>query len=194
MRYVLLVILAGVAGLAFVNHQRGSTTSREYSAIASAIARRPVEVRCPSFMKSLIAVDGESGKVEFDTNGRPANHADLSADTCSALGDFTKLVRKKSFGCISNDSCSGDVDKVVVALHTLTHESYHLAGYEDEAASECFAIQTDAYTATRLGASSRVARAIAHYYLESQYRLTSSDYHSPECRPGGRLDLGRGWP
>jgi hypothetical protein len=194
-RYLLLVVVAGLAGLAFVNHEKSvSADQPTLNAIASAISHRDVQVRCPSFFKRLIDVSGDAGKVEFGKDGKPSDHTSLSSDVCSSLAGFKKLVANGSFSCITGNTCERTVEKAIIAVHTLSHESFHLAGYSDEAVAECYGLQTDQWTAARLGAPPDVAQQIARYYVQNEYPQVPTEYHSNDCRPGGRLDLGRGWP
>jgi hypothetical protein len=198
MRYVLVVLLLGLAGLAFAGYTGGATERRPFSEIASSIAKRDVEVRCPTLFRRLIDVAGETGKVEFDERGRPESRADLSGEACSSLDDFPGLASSGKLDCVvTGEECPKDARKAVVAVHTLAHESYHLAGWQDEATAECYALQTDGYVAQQLGASPRLAQAIVRYYLEEIYPLQPGEYQSSQCRDRGRLDLRPatpGWP
>ena len=196
MRYVLLLIVAGVAGFAFVNYERGSDAVKDFSTIASEIARRPVEVRCPSVVKRLVDINGESGRVEFDENGRPGDHADLSGDACGGLEQFKSFVANEGLACLTEGQTCEDekLEQMALAVHTLSHESYHLAGFKDEAIAECYAMQTNTWTAVQLGAPTDQAQALARYYIRTLYPDVPSEYRSRECKIGGRLDLGRGWP
>jgi len=60
--------------------------------------------------------------------------------------------------------CTDDILKTVRAVHTLSHEAWHLAGVKDERIAECYAMQTDQLVATSVGASKRLGRAIEVYY------------------------------
>ena len=78
------------------------------------------------------------------------------------------------------------------ALQTLAHESIHLKGDAVEAEAECYGMQAVATVAQQLGDTADDGRAIAQYYatlLYPQRQTQSPAYWSPECRPGGALDL-----
>ena len=86
------------------------------------------------------------------------------------------------------------------AVGTVSHEAIHLAGVEDEPASECFGMQLVALVANRLGATAQFAVEMANDYPALVYVpfvTEFPEYASGECRDGGRLDLfpeRAGWP
>ena len=78
------------------------------------------------------------------------------------------------------------------ALQTLVHESIHLKGDPVEAEAECYGMQWLAYAAQQLGDTADDANAIAQWYVLRLYperETDAPDYWSPECKPGGALDL-----
>jgi hypothetical protein len=89
------------------------------------------------------------------------------------------------------------------ALLILVHESVHLSSYagaSDEALTECRAIQLLRTTALAVGLPDDLARALGHEALRFDARLPGPDdwrvqlreipsYHSPDCHPGGPLDI-----
>lgn len=93
----------------------------------------------------------------------------------------------------------------VKAIQTLAHEAIHLfdgtAGKSvdvigttnaAESRAECLGMQNIARVAKRLGAGEDDAVSIARYYAEQYYprrQQVAPDYWSPECKPGGTLDL-----
>jgi hypothetical protein len=96
-------------------------------------------------------------------------------------------------------ACPDYVSGRLLAIQTIAHESAHLAGVMDEAITDCLGMQLFAYTARRLGASADVARELAADYWSMYYTVyrPGTNYHSPECRDGGALDLapdGPAWP
>jgi hypothetical protein len=173
---VTVVVVLGTLGTGFALHAHNGRIREQnrLAPIASSIAGRRVGVHCPSLLKKLTHVGGELGSVQFDRAGRPADHTDLAPDTCKALARY------------HGSRWNGDVAQ---AVHTLAHESYHLRGIRDEATADCYALQTDAYVAERLGARADDARALARWYLVRAYPYKPDEYHSAECRNGGTLDL-----
>jgi hypothetical protein len=135
-------------------------------------------------------------------SGRPVAEGRTVAAprTCRNAAAFAADPSERGARLCRHGTRTGECDDwglKLVAVHVLTHESMHLAGVIDEAAAECFAVQTDAYVATRLGATSAFARSVASEYWASYYRGQDPGYRSAECRDGGALDLfpGRpGWP
>lgn len=78
------------------------------------------------------------------------------------------------------------------AIQTLAHESIHLKGDPVEADAECYGMQAIASVAEQLGDTPDDGLAIAQYYatlLYPQRQTQAPAYWSPECRPGGALDL-----
>jgi hypothetical protein len=78
------------------------------------------------------------------------------------------------------------------ALQTLVHEAVHLKGDPVEAEAECFGMQWVSYAAQQLGDTADDGNAIAQWYatrLYPQRQTEAPDYWSPECKPGGALDL-----
>lgn len=88
-------------------------------------------------------------------------------------------------------SCGLNVERSAFALNVLTHEAYHLASVEDEAAAECYAVQAIPYAANRLGATREQAEALAAYALAHVYSHAPGMYRSRDCRDRGPLDLQR---
>ena len=88
--------------------------------------------------------------------------------------------------------CGKGEDDLAVSIDVLTHESFHLAGYADEAAAECHSLQTMAWTAQQFGVAPEAARRLAvwqatHAYLQmpSQYR-GDCDLSGQAGPPAGR--------
>jgi hypothetical protein len=186
-----VAIIAAIGSLAFVDHRHQVDNEQYLSAIASEIAGRSVRIDCPSFFARLVAIDGESGRVEFDSAGQPGDVAKLSGEACSALMGFGKLLRENAFDCFAGppDSCEHKVEKAVLSAHTLTHESFHLRGFPDEGIAECYAMQYDAWTLQRLGMAAGLAQAVSVWYQTTQYPNLPREYHSSSCQPGAALGL-----
>jgi hypothetical protein len=89
------------------------------------------------------------------------------------------------------------------ALLVSVHESVHLSAYagrEDEALTECRAIQLVQETALLVGVDDDTARALGHEAMRYDARLPGPgnwmvglheipSYHSPDCYDGGPLDI-----
>jgi hypothetical protein len=189
-RTFLLAIVLCAAG--FVGWSSYETRQLEHrlGGIASEIAGRHVRVHCQSSFGAAIDVTGEAGSVYFDANGRPANVTDLKRDICVRLDRYRHEHSSARFACtLRGTHCSLDAIKSLHALHTLAHESWHLHGVRSEAVTECYAIQTTALVARRLGASPEEAHAAARTVAGQIYPQMPSDYQTSDCHDGGPLDL-----
>ena len=85
-------------------------------------------------------------------------------------------------------TCYAQSADTIYAILILAHESYHTAGVQDEATTNCFAIQAMAWTATQLGAPVDEAELLARA-MEVLEPGQPAGYASTECRAGRRLDL-----
>jgi hypothetical protein len=182
---VLLVVVGGLAALGFARHEERVREQDQLGAIASDLAGRRVGVRCPSFVASLVDTRGEAGRVQFDDTGRPANHTDLSPQTCKALRHLDAV----DFTCIERRDCNFRQFSAGWAAHTLAHESFHLRGFQDEGVTECYALQNTAFVAERLGVPKQQAQDLQAWLYERGYPNEPTEYQSPQCYDGGPLDL-----
>ena len=198
MRLALLVLVAALAGLfVFQTHSKAAEESR-LAAIAGEIARRPVSIHCQGAVGEAIDVTAESGSVEFDASGRPADVAEIKRKVCQRLQDFPKVRTSPRFGCLDRPSgCDASVVNDAIALDVLAHESWHLEGNQNEAVTECYALQTVGFVATKLGSDNVQARGLARLVHLLVYPRMPGEYRSAECRDGGVLDLrpdSSAWP
>ena len=199
LRYLLLIgAAAGIAAYFFVIRADIGETEDTLGALASQIAGRPVSVKCQGVVADAIDVSAAEGTVRFDPNGEPGDTAELRRSVCQELAEFPDTLSDQRYRClVSPDPCPRDIVKRVVAVHTLTHEAWHLRGVLDERLTECYALQTGEGVAKSLGANPSLSRAIAVYYATERYTKLSSTYRSSLCRDGGRYDLKQGtrrWP
>jgi hypothetical protein len=76
------------------------------------------------------------------------------------------------------------------SLAALAHETQHVRGVDNEAAAECYALQTMTTTAEALGRTESDGRKLMQVYWAYGYpEHEDPAYSSTECRDGGRLDL-----
>jgi hypothetical protein len=182
---VLLVVVGGLAALGFARHEERVREQDQLAAIASDLAGRSVSVRCPNLLASLVDVRGEAGRVQFDEAGRPANHTDLSPQTCKALRHLEGV----DFTCIERQNCGFKEFAAGWAAHTLAHEAFHLRGLQDEGVTECYALQNTAFVAERLGVPTGPANELQAWMYKRGYPNEPAEYQSPQCYDGGPLDL-----
>jgi hypothetical protein len=176
----LSALLATIAVLGFLEY-RAQAAERRFGAIASEIAHRDVAVRCQGLLGDVTDVGAHLGYVEFDGSGSPSDTTHISREACNWLKDY-----ERSDHSVSLDHAMG--------VHTLAHEAMHLQGVIDEAKAECYGLQQMPRVARRLGASTEEAQALAVFAYRVIFPQLPRAYRSPECAPGGALDLGKGTP
>ena len=190
MRYIVALLLIASAGVAFWNQHRTDGHERALGEIASEIARRPVAIRCQGLPSALIDISNLAGEVIFEHDGTPPDEATLKRGVCRDLKRFASARRAPSFECVRRlEPCERSIWKVAYAVHVFTHEAWHLRGVTSEAETECYALQTTAFTARRMGATPAQARALARWNVRHAYPNLPSEYQTSECRDGGSLDL-----
>lgn len=196
MRYVAVLLIALAA--AWWNQHRTNSHESALGRIASEIAGRPVEVHCQGLPSALIDISNRAGEVRYNDDGTPPDEATLKRDTCRDLKRFASVRSSPSFECVRRtEPCDRSIGRIASAVRVLAHEAWHLRGVTDEAATECYALQTTDFAAERLGATAEEARAIALWNARHIYHNLPSHYRTGECRPGGSYDLQRGttaWP
>lgn len=157
--------------------------------VATELAQREVDVSCPGFFARLVEITPYGGWVNFDEHGQPADETFLSAGTCRSLERLARADEPPPFACLLTRTCSRETTEVVDAMVTLAHESWHLRGLTDEGQTQCHAVQTIELTARLLGVSTADANIVAQSVAADDAAAPRDEYHSPECRPGGRFDL-----
>jgi hypothetical protein len=177
-----LFVLAPVACLALGAWQfHVLRNQHRLDEVASSIAGRKVSVHCPNRVTAALDQTPEDGYVLF-YNGVPQDYTEVKRYVCEGVLRFAH---------------GGRDGTAARALLVLVHESWHMHGVMDEAVTECNALQTLPRVAQDLGATPQEAAAVARYDLDMIDPLLPGEYHSPECRDGGRLDLRPGdstWP
>jgi hypothetical protein len=190
MRSIALLAAAILIALLALRHDEAAADEARLASIASDIARRDVAVRCQGAVGAALDAGSDSGSVEFDADGRPSDATDLKHSVCQALAAFPPAAGDSAFACLDDGRpCPLSVKRAVVAVHTLAHEAWHLAGYRDEAVAECYALQSTTYVAERLGAPPALARGVTVNAAERLYPTLPPEYRTPLCRDGGPLDL-----
>ena len=190
-----LVVLALIVWEA----RRELSLDHRLSGVASEVAGRPVSVDCPGFLRGLIDIRGNGGSVMFDASGMPSSTAHLETSVCHDLSAYGATRKRADFTCVfAATYCPDKAERAVYAALVLSHESQHLRGVRDERAAQCYAIQTLARVAERLGSPPGEASAVASHYLVVEQPRMSTDYSlTGDCVNGGSLDLNpqsSGWP
>lgn len=161
------------------------TVERRAAVAASQVAGRPVQVHCPGQVRRRVATEIHDGEVQF-VNGTPADETKLTGRICDGLGRLLDRGPRLDLACLQLDACSADDTSVAYGVAVLTHESVHMRGVMDEAATECEAVKRSAGVAQALGATPQAAAYIADWQfsvaddqLPETYRTTA------DCRVSG---------
>ena len=168
--------------------------------VASRLTHKQVKIRCGALgIPGAAWPNGIDGITLFVGN-EPAGYAILLPEVCAQLIAFRRDPAGWDPAACTDDKCAIAVAEAAFALATVTHESYHLLGYRNEAQVECYGMQSIWYAATRLGATVAEGERLARFYgtaLYPQRRTRTPKYWSAECRNGGKYDLRphlAGWP
>jgi hypothetical protein len=155
--------------------------------------RQDVYVRCGRTADPAIL-----GTVAFYGDS-PGREALLAPPVCSTLRELWERQGRPSLACteLGHGQCGADVIRLAWAASALAHESHHLRGVRDEAAAECYGLQSTALAAQRLGAPAAYAARLGAYTFWNVRPPVDGGYFSPDCRDGGPLDLhpaSSAWP
>jgi len=190
-KLALIAALVGTSGWWIADRRDVRGNERRLSAIASEIAGREVRVQCPGAIGRLFGWDIVEGSVRFDADGTPHDETKLRKQSCAELDALAEGERAHALECIGRTSiaCGENGREVTMAVDVLAHESWHLSGIMDEAETECRSLQTMAWTAQQLGATSEQGRAMARAQYDGAYRDMPEPYQSGGCADGAALDL-----
>jgi hypothetical protein len=151
------------------------------TAVQTLTGNPAARVHCQRALATFLWAGADLGRVEWDEPDR----AWLTLETCQHLGSWYR-----------SDHLAPTLDEAV-AVHVLTHEAMHVAGDRNEATTECRALQHDSRTVVLLGGTTEQGTALAKRIATEVYPTMRDEYRTPECRPGGTLDLTPGdgtWP
>lgn len=194
--FVIAVPLAVIGWQWYGDHR----AEQRLGPVGSQVAGRAVEAQCQSFWAALIDVKPRHGEVQFSADGIPEPRFFLIQATCDRLTDFAGNGRHAELDCLraidlaSREAwravyaCGKETTKTLFALHTLAHEAYHTAGVQDEKATNCYAAQALAFTATALGAEEDEA-LLAARAMTAVLPVQGTTYGTNECVHGGGFDL-----
>jgi hypothetical protein len=131
--------------------------------------------------------------------GGPVDNFLMRPAECTFLAWFRQSPARWDPRSCEGDDCA-QIPNIAMALAVVSHESYHILGYRNEAQVECYGMQSIWFVANRLGASVAEAQSLASFYAARMYplrRTQSPRYWSSQCRDGGTYDLRRSlarWP
>ena len=171
---VALVYVEGRTGWDGLDGDTRSAAVARFSAEASRIAGKEVTIRCDESRDYVGFVQHADGVALVG-----GDRAYLTPERCY---DLYRLAFK-------GETTSSQTAR---AIAVLAHEAWHLRGVDDEATTECYALQSGVGLGVRLGLSEGRARQMMRQQLTENalHGGASLEYVvSPECRNGGRLDL-----
>jgi hypothetical protein len=209
LRFLLLAVLA--AGLAAASAQANArpvtpqdkallarvATSEERvaEAVAARLTGHKSSVRCGPLGYADSRILGVTPLLDQ----RSFDYFLMRPEQCSYLAWFRQAPWRWDPRSCAAEDCAY-VSKIAMALAVVSHESYHVLGYSDEAQVECYGMQSIWFVANKLGASVAESQALASLYATRMYptrQLSTPRYWSAECRDGGKFDLRpklRRWP
>ena len=151
-----------------------AAAAERFSAEASRVVGRPVEIRCDDTGEHVGVVQHADGAAVV--GGRVAY---LTPERCY---DLYRLAFEDEVA----------FSQTARSLAVLAHEAWHLRGVRNEGTTECYGLQSAVGIGQRLGLSEGTARQMMRQQLtENSLRgLATAEYRVPvECRDGGELDL-----
>lgn len=165
-----LLVLGGLEARWLYGQHKGS------EAVAAISGNKDGYLECQRFSKTFFDARGSSraGEVEW----RRPERAMIRYKECRDLINWVVSPGEKEFN-----------KNVGFAMFVLTHEAVHVAGEQDEAITECTALQLSPETMNMFGVSEEEAREYLDDYYENIYPNQRKQYISEECRDGGELDL-----
>jgi hypothetical protein len=190
--FTVALAIALLAGAVDARHAFSRSATPRHHGFALALdrvaqeisGRRGVSARCGTTADPSIL-----GSVTF-YGAKPGREALLAPSVCSTLRGLW-AGRRPSLACteLGQGQCGQDVLELAWAASALAHESYHLGAVRNEAAAECYGLQSTALVARRLHAPAAYAQRLATYTFWNVRPPVDYGYFSPECRDGGTLDL-----
>jgi len=167
--------------------------------VAARLTHLHPEVRCGPLGISVPPGALVTGITLIPPHG-PAGYFLLLPEMCNYLAWFRADPTRYDPTLCNDDSCLKTDETASLALATVSHESYHVLGYRNEARVECYGMQSIWFVATSLGASVAEGQRIAQFYwthIYAEREESTPTYWSAECRDGGKYDLrphSSGWP
>ena len=180
---LLILVGVGVPTWWLADRHDRITNQHRLEAIASEIAGRHVEVRCPGPLGRLFGGwDTVEGSVRFDADGAPRTRRSCARPPARSSTRVAEGRRDAELGCVERSlDCGERAIAVARAVDVVTHEAFHLQGIIDEAETECHSVQTMGWTAERLGATEAQGRALARLQFATGFPLMPARYQKGDC-------------
>jgi hypothetical protein len=167
--------------------------------VAKRLTHLTPEVRCGPLGLNLPPGELVTGITLLPPHGQ-ATYFLLLPEMCNYLAWFRADPERYDPSACTDSSCTDTDEIAALALATVSHESYHVLGYRNEAQVECYGMQSIWFVATSLGATVAEGQRIAAFYWHTVYaerEQSTPTYWSAQCRDGGKYDLrpnSHGWP
>ncbi len=171
---LVVVVVDGRTGWHSLSGERKAEAVARFSAEASRIAEKRVDIRCDEARDYVGAVQ----------------HADGVATVGGELAILTPEVCFDLYRLAFAGEVSGSRTGRAVAV--LAHEAWHLHGEADESVAECYGLQSGVDLGRRLGLGDGRARQLMRQQLVENelHGIDSLRYRvGLDCRDGGALDL-----
>lgn len=136
--------------------------------------------RCQRLFETMFFAGADAGRVERDLEtGELEKQSMITYETC-----------RNAISWMESDKESPTLEQAS-AINILSHEAIHMSGEENEAKTECLAVQWNPIIAQRLGATPKQAEKLVLAYMTGDYpeRLPAEYVDEANCRPGGEWDL-----
>lgn len=174
-----------------------SRVDSRYSRAATAIADTTAVAKCwsasdwNSLHESRVEFEGGDGLSFVLGFFKPGtNILNLAPEVCARL-DLLSYRKKRPTTLNSKRALAN-------AVTTLAHEAVHLLGVEDEAVTECYAMQLTEVVAHRLGVARTYGYSLGRIvWLHDWPAQRGTEYWTADCYNGGPLDLFpkiKAWP
>jgi hypothetical protein len=173
------------------NKNNDSYTNTDYSRIASKLAHKRIDAHCWSF-SDWASLNDEVNALYHHGTERAAGFANIGADSIELDPWTCTTLALLQVHALDNDYRTYAL-AFAETVDTLAHESTHARGIDDEAVTECYAIQLVPQTAELLGLSAKIGRVFASAMWRN-YPHEPKGYATKRCRDGGPLDLHPGSP
>ncbi len=125
----------------------------------------------------------DDGWVMFSAAGKPETVAHVTGEQCAQLRAWRFL---RTPGRVTTEQAR--------AINVVVHEAEHLTGLQNEAATECAAIQDIPKAVVAMGGTDAEGRAVADLYYRYWYQMMPDAYRSADCVAGGPMDALRDGP
>lgn len=163
-----VVAAIAVAPLVWLEWQWQQTITEANAVVRLITARPDAAIECQRFSAALLYARGDIGYVEWqdrDERGT-GDTAFLTYDICHELRQW-----------LNGDKSRPTRDQMI-AVHVLTHEAMHVAGFRSEAETECQAMAWNAVVAEQLGATPEQAAAMSRLYAAEEWPRLRSNYRA----------------